>query len=126
MAVHCPCCRGPWPVLHAWGDADDLVPAAAYEQFAQRAQHRTAPYCALRLAGADHGLQAGKWMACSRCGPVEGWGRALPARAVRQRDLVDLILTGPILAPAGARAVIATAQLNGKQESAAHHESRLT
>ena len=32
----------------------------AYEQFAQHAQHRNAPYCALRLAGANHGLQAGE------------------------------------------------------------------
>jgi len=75
--VQQPLLQGPWPVLHAWGDADDMVPPPAYEQFAQRAQHRNAPYCALRLAGANHGLQAGKvdgvqqvWAA------VEGWGRA--------------------------------------------------
>ena len=75
--VQQPLLQGPWPVLHAWGDADDMVPPPAYEQFAQRAQHRHAPYCALRLAGANHGLQAGEvdgvqqvWAA------VEGWGRA--------------------------------------------------
>ncbi|HCF2118062.1 hypothetical protein [Pseudomonas aeruginosa] len=74
--VQQPLLQGPWPVLHAWGDADDMVPPAAYEQFAQHAQHRSAPYCALRLAGANHGLQAGEvdglqqvWAA------LEGWGR---------------------------------------------------
>jgi hypothetical protein len=113
-------------VLHAWGDADDMVPPAAYEQFAQRAQHRTAPYCALRLAGANHGLQAGEVDGLQQVWAVEGWGRAPQRGLCASVTFVDLILTGPILAPAGARAVIATAQLNGKQESAAHHESRLT
>ena len=48
---------GPWPLLHVWGGADALVPEAAYQRFAARARQRSAPYCALRLAGADHGLQ---------------------------------------------------------------------
>ncbi len=75
--VQQPLLQGPWPVLHAWGDADDMVPPAAYEQFAQRAQHRNAPYCALRLAGANHGLQAGEVDGLQQVwGAVEGWGRA--------------------------------------------------
>ena len=75
--VQQPLLQGPWPVLHAWGDADDMVPPAAYEQFAQHAQHRNAPYCALRLAGAKHGRQAGEVDGLQQVlGAVEGWGRA--------------------------------------------------
>ena len=51
-------CQGPWPVLHAWAMPTTWCPAA-YEQFAQRACHRTHPYCALRLAGANHGPGGG-------------------------------------------------------------------
>ncbi len=49
---------GPWPLLQVWGGADALVPQQAYAAFAARAAHRAAPYCARRLPGADHGLQA--------------------------------------------------------------------
>ena len=59
-----PLIRSPWPVLQAWGEADELVPPAAYERFAQqlsgalRTGERTAPWCTLRVPGANHGLQA--------------------------------------------------------------------
>lgn len=49
---------GPWPLLQLWGGDDALVPAAAYERFARRAERRSAAFCTHRLAGADHGLQA--------------------------------------------------------------------
>ena len=48
----------PWPLLQVWGAADALVPPAAYERFAARAQGRTAPFCSHRLPQADHGLQS--------------------------------------------------------------------
>ena len=74
-------------MLHAWGDADEMVPPPPTNSLPS-AQYRNAPYCALRLAGANHGLQAVKWMACSRCGLcLGGLGPNTPARAVRQRDL---------------------------------------
>lgn len=47
----------PWPLLRVWGDADELVPPTAYQRFAQRLHSRTAPFCDLSLAGANHGLQ---------------------------------------------------------------------
>lgn len=81
-----PLVHGPWPLLQAWGESDELVPPVAYERFAQRmsgairAGERTAPWCTLRLPGADHGLQSAQgatpdgvqrvWAA------VEQWGRA--------------------------------------------------
>ncbi|RZJ14437.1 MAG: alpha/beta hydrolase [Acidovorax sp.] len=52
-----PLVRSPWPLLQVWGADDALVPAAAYERFAELASVRTVPYCARRLPGADHGLQ---------------------------------------------------------------------
>lgn len=52
-----PLLAGPWPLLQVWGEADALVPSTAYEDFAARAQGRTAPFCTRRLPGADHGLQ---------------------------------------------------------------------
>ena len=52
-----PLLQGPWPLLQVWGERDELVPAAAYRQFARVAQGRTAPYCMRSLAGANHGLQ---------------------------------------------------------------------
>ena len=53
-----PLIDGPWPVLQVWGGEDALVPAAAFERFAQRMDQR-APlsWCVHRLDGADHGLQ---------------------------------------------------------------------
>ncbi len=46
------------PLLQAWGAADALMPAAAYQAFADAAQQRAAPYCGLRFAQADHELRA--------------------------------------------------------------------
>ena len=45
-----------WPLMRVWGEADALVPVTAYERFAQQASTRAAPWCDLRLPGADHGL----------------------------------------------------------------------
>lgn len=56
--VQQPLIHGPWPLLQVWGEQDGLVPAAAYQAFAQMAQQRAAPYCTRSLPGADHGLQA--------------------------------------------------------------------
>ncbi len=53
-----PLLAGQWPLLRVWGDADAQIPPAAYEKFATLAAQRAAPFCDLRLAGADHGLQA--------------------------------------------------------------------
>ena len=52
-----PLLQGPWPLLQVWGSDDALVPAVAYTRFAELAALRTAPYCARRIDGADHGLQ---------------------------------------------------------------------
>ncbi|MFY3386198.1 alpha/beta hydrolase [Paracidovorax sp. MALMAid1276] len=52
-----PLLQGPWPVLQVWGGDDELVPAAAYGRFEAQAATRSAPYCARRIEGADHGLQ---------------------------------------------------------------------
>lgn len=52
-----PLVQSPWPLLQVWGADDALVPAAAYERFAELASVRTVPYCARRIDGADHGLQ---------------------------------------------------------------------
>ncbi|MFN3440226.1 MAG: alpha/beta hydrolase [Acidovorax sp.] len=52
-----PLVQSPWPLLQVWGGDDALVPAAAYERFAQMASVRTVPFCARRIDGADHGLQ---------------------------------------------------------------------
>ncbi|MEO8119356.1 MAG: alpha/beta hydrolase [Rhodoferax sp.] len=52
-----PLLDAPWPLLRVWGDADGLVPVIAYQQFAQQAHSRAAPFCDLRLPAADHGLQ---------------------------------------------------------------------
>ncbi|MES2911372.1 MAG: alpha/beta hydrolase [Pseudomonadota bacterium] len=53
-----PLLEGPWPLLRVWGDADALVPVIAYQQFTEKARTRSAPFCDLRLPGADHGLQS--------------------------------------------------------------------
>lgn len=52
-----PLLRSPWPLLQVWGGDDALVPAVAYTRFEALAALRTAPYCAQRMEGADHGLQ---------------------------------------------------------------------
>ncbi|WP_345067594.1 alpha/beta hydrolase [Acidovorax lacteus] len=73
---------GPWPLLQTWGDADALVPPAAYEAFAQRMQGRAAPWCVLRLSGADHGLQGPAGDGVQRVwARLEAWARA-PARGL--------------------------------------------
>lgn len=51
-----PLLNAPWPLLRAWGEADALVSNVAYERFGQQARTRVAPWCDLRLPGADHGL----------------------------------------------------------------------
>ncbi len=51
-----PLLNAPWPLLRAWGEADALVSDVAYERFGQQARARVAPWCDLRLPGADHGL----------------------------------------------------------------------
>ena len=53
-----PLLDAPWPLLRVWGDADALVPVDAYQRFARHALTRRAPFCDLRLLGADHGLQS--------------------------------------------------------------------
>ena len=53
-----PLLDAPWPLLRAWGDVDAFVAVAAYQRFGQQAQSRRAPFCDLRLLGADHGLQS--------------------------------------------------------------------
>lgn len=57
-----PLIDSPWPLMQVWGGADALVPAAAYEHFAQkvrqgRVQGAPEAWCARRIDGADHGLQ---------------------------------------------------------------------
>lgn len=52
-----PLWQSPWPILHAWGSADALIPPTAFERFRQRAQKRTAAYRARIFEQADHGLQ---------------------------------------------------------------------
>lgn len=51
-----PLLNAPWPLLRVWGDADELVASTAYQRFGQQAQARAAPWCDLRLPGANHGL----------------------------------------------------------------------
>jgi len=48
-----------WPLLQVWGDADELLPPAAYARFAARAGMRIAPFCSWRLPGTNHSLQGG-------------------------------------------------------------------
>jgi hypothetical protein len=51
-----PLLDAPWPLLRVWGEADALVSTTAYDRFDQQARLRAAPWCDLRLPGADHGL----------------------------------------------------------------------
>jgi dienelactone hydrolase len=75
--VQQPLIHGPWPLLQVWGEQDGLVPAAAYQAFAQMAQQRAAPYCTRSLPGADHGLQAPDLDGVQQVWQwVQQWGRA--------------------------------------------------
>jgi hypothetical protein len=56
--LQAPLLADPRPLLQAWGGADALMPAAAYQRFADAARRRAAPFCALRFAHADHELRA--------------------------------------------------------------------
>lgn len=72
----------PMPLLQAWGDADELLPAEAYERFAERARHRPGGYCQLRFVGADHGLQAAGRDGLQKVWAlIEQWARQ-PARGL--------------------------------------------
>lgn len=48
----------PHPLLHAHGGLDALMPAQAYESFADRARLRPAGYCRLLFPDADHELRS--------------------------------------------------------------------
>ena len=52
-----PLLADPRPLLQAFGGADALMPAAAYQRFADAGRQRTAPFCALRFPRADHQLR---------------------------------------------------------------------
>ena len=63
-------------MLHAWGDADDMVPPPPTNNLPSVPNTATHPTARCALAGANHGLQAGEvdglqqvWAA------LEGWGR---------------------------------------------------
>ena len=53
-----PLLQAPWPLLRVWGDADELVPLAAYQRFPTLQGDRQWPFCDIRLAHADHALQS--------------------------------------------------------------------
>ena len=65
-----PLLDAPWPLLRVWGEADAQVATAAYAKFTEQAVMRAAPFCDLRLLGADHGFQTR-----SRDGIQWLWGR---------------------------------------------------
>jgi hypothetical protein len=44
------------PLLQVWGDADDLIPPAAFVRFGKKSQARMASFCSWRMQGADHSL----------------------------------------------------------------------
>lgn len=91
---------GPWPVLQVWGTGDALVPHAAYEQAAQRASGRAAPWCARALADADHGLQSpGRDGVQAVWGWLEQWARQ-PARGLCG-PLADLATTPTVFPASG-------------------------
>ena len=52
-----PLLADPRPLLQAFGGADALMPAVAYQRFADAARQRNAPFCALRFPRADHQLR---------------------------------------------------------------------
>ncbi|GCL61127.1 alpha/beta hydrolase [Pseudaquabacterium pictum] len=45
------------PLLRAWGGADALMPATAYQRFADLARRRPAPFCDIRFPRTDHELR---------------------------------------------------------------------
>lgn len=47
----------PWPLWRVWGEADEAIPRAAYDQFTQHTGKRQAPFCDWPIKNADHGLQ---------------------------------------------------------------------
>lgn len=88
-----PLLSAPWPLLRIWGDADESVPPDAYLHFNLLASNREAPFCDMRLPGADHGLQTAhrdgiQWLwsqlerwarqpgqhMCDVIGPHPAWG----------------------------------------------------
>ena len=76
----------PWPLLRVWGDGDEQVSLSAYLRFGERAATRSAPFCDLRLEGADHGLQSDgrdglQWLWAQ----LERWGR------LSERGLCDVV-----------------------------------
>lgn len=72
----------PIPLLQVWGDSDTLLPAEAYQRFAERARHKPGGYCQLRFVGADHGLQtAGRDGLQTVWALIERWAR-LPAEGL--------------------------------------------
>ena len=91
-----PLLQGPWPLLQVWGSDDALVPAVAYTRFAELAALRTAPYCARRIDGTDHGLQRA---AAGRDGVQQVWawteqwarqpaaGLCAPLRLLREQQV---------------------------------------
>lgn len=65
-----------WPLLRVWGDADPSVPPEAYWQFSAMAATRQAPFCDIRLPGADHGLQTPQQDGIQRLwSQLERWAR---------------------------------------------------
>jgi hypothetical protein len=55
--LQAPLLADPRPLLRAWGGADALMPAAAYQRFADAARRRPAPFCDIRFPRADHELR---------------------------------------------------------------------
>lgn len=55
--LQAPLLADPRPLLQAWGGADALMPAEAYQRFAGAARRRSGPFCAVRFARADHELR---------------------------------------------------------------------
>lgn len=83
--VTAPLMHAPWPLLRVWGDADALIPLAAYQHVNAQMARRQAPFCDWRLPGADHSLQTpgpqprdGVQMLWAR---LETWARQ-PARGL--------------------------------------------
>jgi alpha-beta hydrolase superfamily lysophospholipase len=44
------------PFLQVWGDADELLPPAAYVRFAKKASSHNRSFCSWRMPGANHSL----------------------------------------------------------------------